>query len=129
MLDPQPFPLQAHLGMSVESRSPGIGAASLDVTPETHNPNGVVHGAVIFALVDTAMGAATMSVLQPGLACASIEVHVRFMRPTAAGTLTATAEVIKSGRRIVHLDGRVHDVTGRLVAAASGTFAVIEPEL
>jgi acyl-coenzyme A thioesterase PaaI-like protein len=33
-----------------------------------HNANGVVHGAVLFTIVDTAMGAATMSSLDPGLA-------------------------------------------------------------
>lgn len=122
---PAPFPLQAHLGMTVESPDPGTGVATIAVTPETHNPNGVVHGAVVFALADTSMGAATMSVLDDGLACASIEVHVRFLRPTSSGTITATSQVIKHGRRIVQLDSRITDEDGQLIAAASGSFAVI----
>jgi uncharacterized protein (TIGR00369 family) len=119
------FPLQDHLGMTVGSAAPGVGVAAVDVTPALHNPNGVVHGAVLFAMVDTAMGAATMSSLDEGLACASIEVHLRFLRAVSSGRLTAESTVIKGGRRIVQLDSRVTDDTGQLVASASGSFAVI----
>jgi uncharacterized protein (TIGR00369 family) len=123
--EPSPFPLQDHLGMTVESPSPGIGRAVLDITSALHNPNGVVHGAVLFAMVDTAMGAATMSGLDSGLACASIEVHLRFLRAASAGRVTAEVAVIKRGRRIVQLDGRVTDHSGAVIATASGSFAVI----
>ncbi len=123
--DPWHFPLQDHLGMTVTSPEPGAGRATVEVTPSLHNPNGVVHGAVLFAMVDTAMGAATMSVLDEGTPCASIEVHLRFLRPAASGQLTADVAVLKAGRRIVQLDGRVHDGTGELIATATGSFAVI----
>ncbi len=119
------FPLQAHLGMTVGSPERGRGRAEVEVTSELHNPNGVLHGAVLFAMVDTAMGAATMSVLDPGLACASIEVHLRFLRPVASGQVVAEVAVMRAGRRIVQLDGRVVDAAGDTVAAASGSFAVI----
>lgn len=123
--EPMPFPLQAHLGMNVASPSTGHGVAELEVTDALHNPNGVLHGAVLFAMVDTAMGAATMSVLDEGTPCASIEVHLRFLRPAPSGRLTADVEVLKAGRRIVQLEGRVHDDTGELIATATGSFAVI----
>lgn len=119
------FPLQDHLAMSVTSPEPGVGQAVVEITPEMHNPNGVVHGAVLFAMLDTAMGAATMSLLEEGMACASIEVHLRFLRPVASGRLTARTTVLKGGRRVVQLDGGVHDGSGSQVATASGSFAVI----
>jgi len=125
--EPAPFPLQDHLGMTISSSRPGQGLAELDVVPPLHNPNGVVHGAVLFAMVDTAMGAATMSSLAEGLVCASIEVHLRFLRAVSAGRLRAEATVVKGGRRVVQLDARVADDTGTLVATASGSFAVIAP--
>lgn len=119
-----PFPLQGHLGMAVESPASGRGAATTEVTPAMHNPNGVVHGAVLLALVDTAMGAATMSRLPDGLACGSIEVHLRFLRAVTAGRLLAETSVIKGGPRVVQLNGSVTDDNGDLVAVASGSFAV-----
>lgn len=111
--------------MTVTSPESGIGVAALEVTPELHNPNGVVHGAVLFAMVDTAMGAATMSTLDEGLACASIEVHLRFIRPCADGRVTAEVRVIKPGRRIVQLEGTVTGSAGEIIATGSGSFAVI----
>lgn len=122
---PASFPLQEHLGMVVGSPAPGVGTAELVVGAALHNPNGVVHGAVLFAMADTSMGAAAMSTLQEGLVCASIEVHLRFLRPVAAGRLRCRTEVLRGGRRVVHLESRIFDDEGALVATASGSFAVI----
>lgn len=124
-LEPASFPLQTHLGMTIESPAAGVGTASLDVGPDLHNPNGVVHGAVLFAMADTSMGAATMSALDAGLACASIEVQLRFLRPFASGRIVAETAVIKRGRRVVQLESRISDANGILIATAAGSFAVI----
>lgn len=119
------FPLQSYLGMTLSGTEAGHGTASLTLGEEHFNPNGVAHGAVLFALVDTAMGKATMSVVDEGLYCASVEVSLRFIRPASAGELIAEATVVKRGRSIVHLDARVHDGDDRLVATSSGTFAIL----
>ena len=121
------FPLRTHLGLDVGSPGPGRGEGHLVIDERHLNPNGVVHGAVLFALVDTAMGAAAMGVVPAGHLCASVEVHLRFLRPVAAGSLTAAIEVDRAGWRIIHLSGRVHDAGGELVATATGTFAVLPP--
>jgi acyl-CoA thioesterase len=120
------FPLQTHLGMAVSSPGAGRGEAALEVTPALHNPNGVAHGAVLFAMADTSMGAAAMSVLEAGLACASIEVQLRFLRPVAGGALRCETEVVKAGRRVVQLESRITDADDVLVATATGSFAVID---
>jgi len=60
-----------------------------------------------------------------GLYCAIVELSLRFIRPASAGELIADASVVKRGRSIVHLDARVHDADGRLVATSSGTFATL----
>ena len=86
--------------MAIESPSAGSGRAILDIGPDLLNPNGVVHGAVLFAMVDTAMGAATMSVLEDGQACVPIEVHLRFLRAAAAGSLSGGRVGDQGGRRI-----------------------------
>jgi len=119
------FPLKHHLGMHVSGDD--AGTAHLTIGSKHLNPNGVVHGAVLFALVDTAMGKATMNALEPGRFCASIEVSLRFIRPAATGDLTAVATVVKLGRSVVHLDARVVGDDERLVATAAGTFAIIDP--
>lgn len=119
------FPLRSYLEMDIGPGDAGRARATLPVGEQHLNPNGVVHGAVLFAMVDTAMGSATMSLLPEGQHCASVDVQLRFIRPASAGDLVADVEVLKRGRAIVHLEGRVVDGEGRLVATAAGTFAVI----
>ncbi len=121
------FPLKHFLGMEVTDGEPGGGIAHLDVGHDHLNPNGVVHGAVLFALVDTAMGKATMSAIEQGRFCASIEVSLRFIRPVAEGRLTAVANVVKRGRHVVHLEARIVGDAERLMASAAGTFAIVDP--
>lgn len=120
------FPLRDFLGMELTGDEPGAGTATIEITETHHNPNGVVHGAVLFALVDTAMGKATMSVLDESFFCATIEVSLRFIRPVSNGTVVAKATVLKRGRHVVHLDARIHDADDRLIATADGTFAIID---
>ena len=101
--------------------------ATLDVDERHLNPQGVVHGGVVFTLVDTAMGQATMDAVEDGMRCATIELSVRYLRPITGGRLVATASVLKAGRRVMHLEGTVIvEGDGRPVAVVQGSFAVME---
>jgi uncharacterized protein (TIGR00369 family) len=125
--NPTDFPLKTYLVMDLSGDELGVGHATIDIGPQHANPNGVVHGAVLFALVDTAMGKATMSrIEEPGIYCASVEVSLRFIRPAVAGRLTTAATVVKQGRSIVHLEARVEGDDQRLIATAAGTFAILD---
>jgi uncharacterized protein (TIGR00369 family) len=119
------FPLKTYLGMEVVGDEPGRGIVTIDVGPEHLNPNGVVHGAVLSAMIDTAMGKATMSMLPDGQYCSTVEFSLRFIRPASSGTLTGTATVVKQGRNLVHLQASVVEGDDRLIATAAGTFAII----
>lgn len=121
-----PFGFKQLVGFVVDSTAVPT-RVSLDVGPQHLNPNGVIHGAVPHALMDTAMGAACMGVLDEGLFCATVEMQVRYLRGASSGALVATAEVINAGRRIVHLEARTVDDTGRVIATATASFAVIQP--
>lgn len=119
------FPLKEFLGFTIE-RGEGSAAATLDIGAQHMNPNDVAHGAVAFTLMDTAMGAAVMTVVDEGVFCATIEMHTRFHRGAASGSLTAEATVLNAGRRIIHLEARTLDSQQRLVASATSSFAVIQ---
>lgn len=124
---PEPsFPLQEFLGLTVQQGAESA-TASLDLDERHHNPNGVCHGAVPFALMDTVMGGAVMAVVEEGQICATIEMHTRFHRPVQTGRLVAHATVIQQGRRVIHLEARTTGEDGRLIASATASFAVIDP--
>jgi acyl-CoA thioesterase len=121
------FPLRSFLDFDVRDGPDGAAVAFLDVDDRHLNPNGIVHGGVVFTLADTAMGWATLAVLDDGQICASIEVSVRYLRPIPGGRLVATASVLRAGRRIVHLECSVTvDDDDRPVAVLQGSFAVLE---
>lgn len=120
------FPLGAFLGLGLSSDGAGSCTATATVTETFLNPHGAVHGGVLFILVDTAMGGATMSLLPSGQRCASIDVAIRYLRPVTSGVIKANATVLRPGRAVVQLEAKV-TVADELVATAQGAFAVIQP--
>jgi len=122
--EPHGFPLKDHLGFTIDYGQ-GTATATLELDERHHNPNGVAHGAVTFTLMDTAMGGAVVSVIPEDHFCATIEIHTRCHRGVSEGPLTAEAVVMAPGRRIVHLEAKTLDGDGRLIASATGSFAVM----
>lgn len=118
------FPLKEFLGFDIV-RGNGSATATLDIDERHLNPYGIAHGAVSFTLMDTAMGGATMTVLAEGQMCATVEMQTRYHRPAGSGRLTARANVLSAGRRVVHLEARTVDDDGNLIASATASFAVI----
>ena len=122
------FPLKDYLGFALVEEEPGRVVATMDLTERHLSPNGTVHGGALFTLVDTAMGKATVGVVTEGRTCASIELSARYLRPVDTGRLVAEVPVLRVGRRVVHLEGRVRcEGDDRLVAVMTGSFAVIDP--
>jgi len=119
------FPLRDFLGLQVADVGGGRATARIDISDAHLNPNGVVHGAVLFALADTAMGGAAMSVLDEGQFATSVDLQLRFVRPASQGGLLTRVEVLKRGRNVIHLEGRIEGDGGRLIATASGTFTTL----
>ena len=77
-------------------------------------------------MLDTAMGAAVMSVIPEGFWCTTIDIHTRFLRPCGVGQISATVTVRRAGRRVVHVDAIVTDAENREVVSAAGMSAVID---
>jgi acyl-CoA thioesterase len=119
-------PLGDLLGMATVSREPGRCRMRLEVDPAWHNPNGVLHGGVIYTMIDNSMGGAVQPNLPQSQACATIEVKVSYLAAVREGTLTVDTEVIRQGRNIAFLESRVRDETGKLVATGSGSMYIFE---
>jgi uncharacterized protein (TIGR00369 family) len=105
----------------------GEGVAVVDMTPtsEMANSAGFVHGGMISALADSAMGR-SLRTIKPGVARSmSFDLKLSFINAAKVGeTLRATGRVVHAGRRTAVTECRVEGPGGRLVATASGTFAI-----
>ncbi|MEL0074871.1 MAG: PaaI family thioesterase [Ilumatobacter sp.] len=120
---PPAFPLRDLLGFELEMGE-GSATATLDVTEMHINPHGSLHGAVPFTMIDTAMGAATMSVIAEDHFCSTIDITTRYLAPCRSGRITCVATVRRAGRRIAHLDAVVTTEDGTEIVAATGTFVI-----
>jgi len=120
-------PSRAWAWLGLEMTDSGEGWATVTMTPteDMANVSGFVHGGMISALADSAMGRSLRTV-QPGVARAmSFDLKLSFVNAAKIGeTLRATGRVIHAGRRTMVAECRVEGREGRLIATASGTFAV-----
>jgi len=109
----------------VEARS---GRVTFTLHPGEHhlNPFGIVHGGVLAALLDTAMGCAVHSLLPPAVGYVTGELTVRFLRPALVdgGPLLCTGEVDHQGRTTMVTSARVLDGDERIIAMAGATCLV-----
>lgn len=126
--DPVMFPIKEFFGMSLEVVEPGHARARLNLGDQHLNPNAVAHGSVYFTMADTSMGGATMSLLDEGWFCTTVDLQIRFIRPVSEGEITCDTKVLKRGRTVVHLDSSILDQQGQVLATAQGTFAVFSLE-
>jgi len=114
-------PISALIGFKVEHAPDGRTLVALDAGPQHANPMGRVHGGVICALADAAMGTAYGRQLLAGEDFSTIELKVNFMRPVRTGRIVATATIVQRGLRIGFLDCVIHNARGKLVATATST--------
>jgi acyl-CoA thioesterase len=119
-----PHPFADLIGLTVVPDGLGGSCASLVADNSHMNPHGVVHGAVVYALSDTSMGAALYPTLENGQACATIDIKMSYFRPVKSGPINCTAALDHKGRTIAHLTAKIEQ-DGRLVALATGNFAIL----
>ena len=88
------------------------------------NPQGSMHGGVIATAMDVSMGHLCHRFLSTAV---TIEMNLRFFRPLT-GPGRCTAALLNAGRRLVHLESRLTDEQGRLVAFAAGSWHRLDAE-
>lgn len=80
------------------------------------NPMQVLHGGAASAILDDLCGL-TVFALGREFGYTSVNLNVDFLNPARLGeTITVEAVVVRSGRNIIHVEGRITGETGKLVA-------------
>jgi acyl-CoA thioesterase len=112
------------LGFEVEKRSDGTCTSCIEIQPHHHNPHGIVHGAVVYALADTGMGGALTAQLNEDEFCSTVEIKINYFRPAVSGRIRCETSVINRGSRTGVMESDVFDDQDRLIARAMGTFMI-----
>ena len=117
-------PVSEQLGIDFAYAADGACLATLDAGPRVCNVNGVVHGAVLFAMADTGMGFTLLEALGGQPLLSSISVTANYLRPAAPERIEARASLLCMGRSVAFLACHVRDGEGRDCASFSGVFHI-----
>ena len=113
------------LGIHEVVLSPGVVRCDLTATEAHRNIQGVVHGSVLVALLDTAMGHALSGTLTADEFCSTTQFSVQFLKASRPGDrLAATGKITRRGSRIAYMEGTCVDGEGAEIARAHGTWYV-----
>lgn len=86
------------IGFTMSEVSPDRFVGELTITPNLHQPYGIVHGGVYCAIIETAASWAGSTWLGDKGQCVGVNNNTNFLRATREGKLTVTAAPIHRGR-------------------------------
>ncbi len=118
-------PYYQAMGMSLVELEEGRVVLRVAVQPAHLNADGIVHGGVLPAIADGAMGNALRTLNGAAAQVLTAEIHLHYLRPVRGGSLVAEGRVVQSGRRLSFAEVELRDeASGKPVARGSGTFVI-----
>jgi uncharacterized protein (TIGR00369 family) len=120
-------PVAKLLGASLEGYGEGRATMTMEATAAHHNAMGTLHGGLLGALADMAVGAALATTLEQGESFTTLTLNANYLRAVIEGPVTATAEVIRRGRRTALVRCRV-DHGDRHVAEFDSNCVILRPD-
>lgn len=124
---PQP-PICAPLSFHMVEASEGFVVFEGTPTNALYNPLGSVHGGWYGTLLDSCMACAVQTTLARGTAYTTVEYSVNLVRAITVdtGPVRAEGRIVHRGRRLATADGRLLDLSGKLLAHGTTTCMIME---
>jgi uncharacterized protein (TIGR00369 family) len=97
-------------------------------TPDMANPFGSVHGGIVATVIDEVTGAAVMSSIESGTA-PTVSLNVEYLHAIPiGGTYTAVGEIVRMGRAMAIVDGRILNEEGEVLARGTCIYQIPRPK-
>lgn len=112
------------LGMDFEIPEAGKAIYTMTISQLHLATPFAAHGGSVAALMDAALGVACLSqVCREERIVSTVTLNIMYMHPALLNDrLTVTAEVTKAGKRLLFVEGKVHNQNGTIVASATATM-------
>ena len=122
-------PIAKLLGWTLLEISPQAGTIAVQFDGKTDflNPRGTIQGGILAAMLDDTLGPALFAHTEGRFLGNTIELHTHFLRPVLPGRITTEGSVLRKGRSVAFLSGKLFDSKGNLAAVATGSAALIDP--
>jgi uncharacterized protein (TIGR00369 family) len=119
------------LGVIVEEAAEGRVRLRVPVRDELCNaPAAPLHGGVLSALVDMAVGGALSTLHEAaagGVGQATTDLNVTFIGAVREGHVVAEGRILRRGRQVAFGEATLTDADGRLVAVGRATYLILAP--
>lgn len=113
------------LGLEMGEVSPGEATIQLGVREELKQYQGVVHGGAVASLIDTAAAFAVLTQIETHERVTTTDLTIHYLRPITSGRMTATARIVRGGRRLLVLSVEVRNEDNLLLATAVTSYIKI----
>ncbi|MBI3637001.1 MAG: PaaI family thioesterase [Candidatus Rokubacteria bacterium] len=118
-----------HLGIEVVDAGEGRVRLRVPIRDELRNgPGAPLHGGVLSALVDMAVGGA-LSTLHDnaagGVGQATLDMNVSFLAAATEGDVIAEGRILRRGKSVAFGEARITDGGDRLLAVGRATYMII----
>jgi uncharacterized protein (TIGR00369 family) len=137
------YEAKVHASFARQGLMTNIGARLMKVLPgeveievawreDITQQQGFVHGAVIAAIVDTACGYASYTLMPADVDVLTVEFKINFMAPAAGEKMIARGRVTRAGRTLTVCAGdafAVHNGKEKLVATMQATMMSVKQNL
>ena len=119
-------PMAQTIPMAIISVAPGSVFFTATAGQQHLNPLGGVHGGFAATVLDSVTGCAVHSLLESGVAYATVDLNVKMVRPVLPDReLTAIGKVIHMSGRLAVSEGRLQDGDGKILAHATATCMIL----
>ncbi|MEG0779797.1 MAG: PaaI family thioesterase [Oscillospiraceae bacterium] len=118
-----PNAFMLHNGIHLVERGQDYAVTELEITENSYNPYGIVHGGAYYTMADCAAGHAARS---DGRRYVTQGSNLHFLRSADSGTLRATARVYHRGRKTCLLKLEIRDETDELLVTGDFTFFCLD---
>ena len=95
----------------------------LEFSEECLNPFKTVQGGMIASAIDEITSISVNILTEDKYLPSSTDIHITFHRPLFLGKVTGTAKIIKLGKQIVSIEGKLYTSSGKV--AASGLHTAV----
>jgi acyl-CoA thioesterase len=118
-------PSYPDLGINAIYLSPGMSSLEVVVArPEAGNSLGDIHGGIIAAIADAAMGLTAYAL---NFRLVTLELNINYLAPVKLGErLTAEGRAIHTGRKTVVAEAGLYNSGKKLVAKSRGTLFITD---
>jgi uncharacterized protein (TIGR00369 family) len=117
------LPVARLLGARPIACDPVAGRLTVEFSPrpEFLNLLGWIQGGILTAMLDMAMSFAVLCTLDRHHVVPSLEIKTSYLAPAKLAPLIGEGRLLRKGRAIAFMEGRLLDADGNLLTTATGT--------